>query len=139
PSIGVAQEVSALLDVADDYHSMDPDRQEKVLDPIAKMFSEFAEYEELGFQWNVHRPAGSTDDAGPWTLQITGEESGNIEHAAELVQWLLPRLDIKAAGFEYCGYGSGEYGGGAVAVVMTDDGPKAEWMNTCDWLIGKLK
>jgi len=138
PSAAVAKEVSDLLDLAEEYRDALPDEQGKFADRLSVVFSEFAEYEELGFNWNVSRPANSTDEKGPWMMTIEGEESGNVEHATELVQWLLPDLDIDGAGFEYACYGGGENSGGAVAVVMTEDGPKTSWMNTSNWLAEKL-
>ena len=134
PSNAVVEEVSALLALADDYQCEAPEEQEKSLELLSPVFSEFYEYEELGFTWHV----SSHPSQQAWSLCIEGEESGNVEHATELILWLLPKLDIKSAGFTYCEHGGGSNGGGAVAVIMTDDGPKAEWVNADSWLAEKL-
>lgn len=133
PSQEVANEVSALLDLGDQYWDADPDRQEKLREELSKVFSEFAEYEELGFQWNIHERGDAR------TLCITGEESGNTEHATELLLWLLPKTDFLNLGFSYAEYGDGHYGGGAVRVFMNGGTPEAEYMNTETWLAGVMR
>jgi hypothetical protein len=136
-----AEKVAALLDTGDDYCNMDPDRQEKVLPQMEEIFSEFGEYEELGFEWSTHegKVTHAPDETKmAWTLCVHSDEWGNVEHATELIQWLLPELEIKAAGFEYAMFGGGENSGGAVACIMTDKGVDVQWTNTSTWLAEKL-
>ena len=131
-----AKKVEELLTAGDGYFDLDPDQQEKVVEVMEEVFSEFGEYEELGFEWNIH--TRSTEPDGPFTLCVFHDEFGNVEHATELIQWLLPDLEIKAAGFEYAMYGDGENSGGAVACIKTEDGIDTQWTNTSTWLAEKL-
>jgi len=128
PSDEVKAEVGKFLGRADDYFGAGHREREKICEELAPVFSEFAEYEELGFTWNFRQNI----------LAVTGEESGNTEHAIDLLKWLLPKLDIKKAGFTYAMWGDGDYDGGAIVVSMTDNGPEVEYIHASYWLMEKL-
>lgn len=121
---GVADEVCKFLCQADRYHGVDGDEQEKICVALSPVFSDFREYQELGFQWQITKNV----------LCIDADESGNTEHASELLKWLLPKVDAKALGFTYAAFGDGANDGGAVCV--SSDG--CEWMNAETWLAEKV-
>lgn len=120
----VADEVCKLLVLADKYHGVDEDEQQEIRDALAPVFSEFAEYEELGFDWQIHLNA----------LCLDADENGNTEHATELLKWLLPKTTYSNLGFSYAEYGGGENGGGAVRVFNNGSKVEVEYMNTDFWL-----
>ena len=132
PDKKTADLVDATLGRCDDYWEKSDLEKQAICDEMGEIFAEFCEYEELGFDWRTREHNGS------YRLEIHADEQGNVEHATELIQWLLPKLAIKAAGFEYAQTGGGENSGGAVACIMTDDGVETEWVNTYTWLAEKL-
>lgn len=135
PNPGVALEVESLLTMAEEWDSQESiEEHGKVVAPgnVGDIFEDFVEYEELGFDWEV-RCHGVGEDMEA-NLIVYADESGNTTHAGNLIEWLLPQLDIKAAGFEYACYGDGENGGGAQAFIKTNDGIEAKYMSSYSWL-----
>lgn len=141
PNKETADLVDATLSRCDGYWDKSDLEKQAIIDDMSQIFAEFCEYEELGFEWNVREVKATrapNETKTVWNLTVFSDEAGNVEHATELIQWLLPKLDIKGAGFEYAQTGGGENGGGAVACIKTDDGVETDWMNTHTWLAEKL-
>jgi hypothetical protein len=136
PSQAVCDEVSALLGEAEDYHDKSDLERQRAAEILSDVFEDFCEYEELGFEWEPFQT--QVNGKPTWTLRVYADENGNVDHAGNLVTWLLPKLDIKAAGFEWAAYGGGDNGGGAAAYIKTDEGVKEEYVSTYMWLQEKL-
>jgi hypothetical protein len=132
PNEGVVGEVNGLIELVDRYeNSADADARADLAKMIGEVFSEFEEYEEIGFDMTIDNHLDTP------RLFCQSGSNGNTEHAANLLVWLLPKVNHKALGFTYSVHGD-EHDGGAIAVVMTKEGPEASWTSGMEWLAKKL-
>lgn len=108
--------------------------------PLADIFPEWGEYQELGFCGEIQ-----ADDGVCW---IYAEESGNTEQVACFLLALLDRCykageDLNQVGFTYSETCSsmrvGEFSGGAVRVFLNGSTPETEWMHANHWLMEAMK
>lgn len=123
----VMEEVSNLLSKADEYDPYDGDSE--VPPELAEVFSEFAEYQELGFQWHVRHGI----------LSLGSDDSGNTEHLTELLCWILPKTEEVNYGFTYAMTGGGTCDGGAVRVFKDGSKVETEWMSADHWLASVMR
>lgn len=137
PNAEVAKEVNDLFTAGDEFHA--DGVSDAMAQKLCEVFEDFEEYEEMGFEWRVNRPANSSDESGPWTLEVYSDDAGNTTHAGNVIEWLLPRLGIDSAGFEYACYGDGENSGGAQFFRLINGVAVGQYENSHSWLHRKAK
>ena len=134
PSKELLDKAVNLLSLANDYWDVEGEEALIRKTKLSNVFCDFEEYEELGFDWHT------IEVGDKFSLEISGEENGNVQHAMDLIGWLLPDLDVESVGFSYAYYGSSDIGGGAVLVTKDPSGKiKYDSIDTADWLRGKLR